>query len=159
MGLYNFKERFAPRIQRWAEDPTHPEAKGHTIRAPRKGGREEKPGNAMYLYTELRRKGAARIIEPPICAKRESVVIRRNESWFEVWIGEFLDDVLDNRLRQMLVIRNPDWRGLVLLDDAECEQLARRDGFASFEEMMCFWDGRLPFYGHVFHWQKATSAS
>ena len=63
MGLYNFQPRFAPRIRAWDADPESPLAKAHTIRAPRKGGREDKPGDTMYLYTGLRQKGAARIIE------------------------------------------------------------------------------------------------
>ena len=35
----------------------------------------------------------------------------------------------------------------------ECQHLAKRDGFADFTEMMKFWEGRLPFYGHIIHWR------
>lgn len=154
MGLYNFQERFAPRIRQWDADPEHPDAKAHTIRAPRKGGREDRPGDTMYLYTGLRRKGAARIIEPPICAKVESVVFFPSDFKVEVWIGPFLSDVLEDSEKQREVIEDPMSFDLVELDAAEREQLAHRDGFESFAEMMAFWDGKLPWYGHIFHWAK-----
>lgn len=32
--------------------------------------------------------------------------------------------------------------------------LARRDGFDGFAEMMQYWDGKLPWYGHIFHWRR-----
>ena len=174
MGLYNFKDQFAPRIRIWAENPEHPDAKAHTIRLPRKGGREDKPGDTMYLYTGLRTKAAARIIEPVICAKVESIVIAgievgrdvlrktrtkttyRIHREFQIFVGPFLDWVLDDKDQQPYVKAFPKNYGLIQLDSGECEQLARRDGFASFAEMMKFWDGRLPFYGHVFHWRKAA---
>jgi len=42
------------------------------------------------------------------------------------------------------------------LDRSEKEQLARRDGFENFAEMLSFWDGRLPFRGHIIHWQHGS---
>jgi hypothetical protein len=49
----------------------------------------------------------------------------------------------------------------VLIDGQELsaderEALARRDGFPNFEEMIWFWQqpkNRLPFRGHIIHWQ------
>lgn len=175
MGLYNFKERFAPRIKLWAENPEHPDAKAHTIRAPRKGGREDKPGDTMYLYTGLRHKGAARIIEPVVCARAESVVIRGNPHWpyeqrvssvdlaheAEIFVGPFLENVLDDTKMQKAVISRPAFYGLERLDVNEREQLARRDGFDADKDgwhwpvMIAFWSGKLPWYGHIFHWRRA----
>lgn len=54
--------------------------------------------------------------------------------------------------------------GLVIIDGEsldvdESNVLAWRDGFRSrqpdeaFDEMMEFWQGRLPFRGHVIHWK------
>lgn len=167
MGLYNFQARFAPHIRAWAIDPDAPDAKGHTIRSPRKGGREDKPGDKMYLYTGLRTKAAKRIIEPVVCAKVESCVFRYDKrathNGEEVWIGEFLEDVLDDSSKQLVVISNPELLSLHKLDTSERDQFARRDGFADFADMMEFWGARtlggkksrLPFYGHIFHWRKA----
>jgi hypothetical protein len=42
----------------------------------------------------------------------------------------------------------------VELDGDEVEQLAQRDGFASYHGMMQFWEGRLPFEGHIIHWRR-----
>lgn len=41
----------------------------------------------------------------------------------------------------------------VELDADEYEPFARGDGFDSFHEMMEFWEGRLPFTGHIIHWR------
>lgn len=166
MGLYNFQPRFAPRIRAWATDPDSADAKAHTIRGPRKGGREDKPGDTMYLYTGLRQKPvngakvAERIVEPPICAKRESIVIAEYGPgrFKDVYVGPFLADVLDDTKKQRRVIASPGAYGLVLLPPDERLALARRDGFESFAEMMAFWNGRLPFYGHIFHCRKADPA-
>lgn len=177
MGLYNFQERFAPRIRQWDADPEHPLAKAHTIRAPRKRrqlkdgtlvSREDKPGSTMHLYTGLRHKGAARIIEPVVCARVESVVFwgsdyPHHESRGDVtclgkaasvFIGPFLAHVLDDVDQQAYVKAFPKHYGLVELDEGEREVLARRDGFDAFAEMMQYWDGKLPWYGHIFHWRK-----
>jgi hypothetical protein len=43
-----------------------------------------------------------------------------------------------------------------VLSSDEMETLARRDGFTSLFHMMQFWDGRLPFVGHVIHWKSAV---
>ena len=150
MGLYNFKARFAA--------PIRAGKKRHTIRAPRANGREDKPGYMMYLYTGLRTARAERILpDPPVCVKVESIVIRPQypRLGVQVWVGPFLDSVRNNGLRQQLAIHYPEQEGLELLDASECELLAHFDGFSSFTEMLSFWEGKLPFYGHIFHWHPA----
>ena len=150
MGLYNFKARFAA--------PIRAGKKRHTIRAPRANGREDEPGFPLYLYTGLRTKAAERILPfPQKCIRVESIVIRPQcAGSFQVWVGPFLDSVRSNRLRQQLAIHYPEQEGLELLDASECELLAHFDGFSSFAEMLSFWEGKLPFYGHVFHWAPGT---
>jgi ASCH domain-containing protein len=64
MGLYNFKERFVPRILDGS--------KTHTIR-PRRS-RADKPGNTLHLYTGLRHKGARLLMRVP-CVKVEEIEI------------------------------------------------------------------------------------
>ena len=44
----------------------------------------------------------------------------------------------------------------VCLDRDERNALAFHDGFASFAQMMQFWDGRLPFSGEIIHWRPQT---
>lgn len=97
-------------------------SKTHTIRGDRK--RADKPGNTMHLYTGLRQKGAQLLMRVP-CIRVESIDIDREQ---QVFLGE----------------------EQLSLD--ECEAMAVRDGFSSFADMMTFWKGRLPFHGHVYHW-------
>ena len=97
-------------------------SKTHTIRGDRK--RADKPGNTMHLYTGLRQKGARLLMRVP-CIRVEPIFIDVER---RVFLGE----------EQL----SPD----------ECEAMAVRDGFSSFPDMMMFWEGRLPFHGHVYHW-------
>jgi hypothetical protein len=100
--------------------------KHHTIRATRKV--PVKPGDSLYLYTGLRHPGARRILPEAVkCTKVQPIMITE-------WNGRtvYVDDSE--------------------LDRDECERLAVADGFENFREMMRFWDGRLPFYGHIIHW-------
>jgi hypothetical protein len=98
-------------------------SKTHTIRSLR--AHADKPGNTLHLYTGLRQKGTRLLMRVP-CVKIESIEI-----------GELHDVRID---------------GLYLAED-EREALARRDGFESFDEMMNFWKGRLPFRGQILHWR------
>ncbi len=100
-------------------------AKTHTIRGTRK--LQDTPGNIMHLYTGLRQKDARLLMRVP-CVRVDAISIDENRC---VRLG-------DEQLS---------------LD--ECEAMAQRDGFASFDEMMTFWKGRLPFEGHVYHWDPA----
>lgn len=126
MGLYNFKTQFVPYVL----DGT----KKHTIRASRR--MMDRPGDVMHLYTGLRQKGAR------LLARRRCVRVE------EITITERRDVIID---------------GITLTED-ERNLLAWRDGFRiptlknpndprySFDLMMRFWDGRLPFQGQVYHW-------
>lgn len=99
--------------------------KHHTIRAERK--RRTKPGERLQLYTGMRTKMCMKIIPDPICTKVEKIEIHE----FTVRVD-----------------------GHILFAD-ECHALAFHDGFDSFEQMMRFWEGRLPFHGEIIHWRPA----
>lgn len=105
--------------------------KTHTIRAERVY--PDKPGDTMHLYTGLRTKKAELLMRVP-CVKVEQIVIT------------------DTPLRRIVI------EG-ILLDTDEEEAIARRDGFESFADMMEFWDGRLPFRGHVYHWRSNSEVA
>ena len=126
MGLYNFKKQFAPFILEGS--------KTHTIRAMR--AHPEKPGNMLHLYTGLRQKGATLLFRAP-CVKVEEIEI------------EEIAEILQVPVHVVRVDGES-------LDRGECEALARRDGFRDFTEMMKFWDGRLPFKGHIIHWNYSA---
>lgn len=104
--------------------------KTHTIRATR--ANPDKPGNTMHLYTGLRRKGAKLLMRTQ-CVRVEEIEIKD---------GAFFDE------NHASVSING-----VKLDRSEREELARRDGFDDFEQMIQFWRGRLPFHGHIIHWK------
>ncbi len=97
-------------------------SKTHTIRGDRK--RPDKPGDTMHLYTGLRQKGA-RLLMRVVCIRVDTIYIDERQ---QVFLGE------------------------EQLSADECEGMAVRDGFASFADMMSFWEGRLPFHGHVYYW-------
>lgn len=99
-------------------------SKTHTIRATR--AHVDKPGNTVHLYTGLRQKGA-RLLMRATCTRVQEIRIDGNGFIF-----------IDG----------------VELDGDEVEQLAQRDGFASYHGMMQFWEGRLPFAGHIIHWRR-----
>jgi hypothetical protein len=99
--------------------------KQHTIRAKRK--RPDKPGDVIHCYVGLRHKGARLLGRWP-CVKVE-----------DIWISATGAVVMIDRL---------------CIYKDEKELLARSDGFKSFDEMMEFWDGRLPFEGHIIHWKR-----
>lgn len=105
--------------------------KQHTIRATR--AKPDKPGNTLHLYTGLRQKGARLLMRVP-CVKVEEIEIKH---------GAFFDTN-----HAAVAIDG------VELDVNEREALARRDGFENFEQMIMFWDGRLPFKGQIIHWRK-----
>jgi hypothetical protein len=106
--------------------------KTHTIRGKRR--HPDKPGNRLYLYTGLRTK-RCRIIREVLCTQIEEIQILEPPS-------------PDGLVRVIL--------GGVELDESEKQSLARRDGFACFDEMVSFWrtpKNRIPFDGHVIHWR------
>jgi hypothetical protein len=129
MGLYNFKQRFAPFILSGA--------KTHTIRAARRY--PDKPGNTLHLYTGLRTKNTKLLMRVE-CVKVEEIriwpIIRAMGTLRT--LGVAIDDVE--------------------LNDSECEQLARRDGFSSFNEFVNYWLAKgqpfSGFTGTVIHWRR-----
>jgi len=134
LGLYNFQRRFVPKIL--SGDKTH------TIRGLR--AHPDKPGNLLHLYTGLRQKGARLLMRVP-CLRVEEIEIRREIALVDPPSGDAWS------VNTVIV-------GGVRLSLDERESLARRDGFENFAEMMKFWDGRLPFRGHIIHWQFPPSS-
>jgi hypothetical protein len=104
-------------------------SKTHTIRAER--AHPDRSGNWLYLYTGLRQKGA-QLLMRALCTRVEEISI--------------------------------DASGIIFVDSIrlcpdEAEQLARRDGFSCYAEMMGFWEGRLPFKGQIIHWGRRWMTS
>ena len=107
-------------------------SKRHTIRARRK--HPTKVGDTVHLYTGLRQKGA-RLLGRSVCIKIEEIQISLAQQVFVDGVELSLD---------------------------EKNALAFCDGFRSFgvtrafEEMMAFWNGRLPFEGDIIHWKEIS---
>ena len=131
MGLYNFQKRFVPLVLDGR--------KTHTIRAIRKN--PDKPGNTLHLFTGLRTKKAKLLMRVP-CVKVETIRIQDFAPGQDAGI----------------------WVDGIELSKDEREQLAVRDGFkptpikggaqfTAWFNMLEFWDGRLPFEGHIIHWR------
>ena len=105
-------------------------SKRHTIRAKRK--HPTKVGDAVHLYTGLRTK-QAKLLLRSICIRVEEIRISEDRH-------VFVD--------------------FEMLSADEKNALAYCDGFRShginraFEQMMKFWEGRLPFVGDIIHWQR-----
>lgn len=130
MGLYNFQPRFVPFIKAGT--------KKHTIRKKRK--HPDKPGNTLHLYTGLRLKPIKGVSQAKLILRATCVKVEVIEIW-QTQAGEV--DPMYTAVRIDGCDLSPD----------EKTQLARRDGFSDFHEMMNFWDGRLPFEGHIIHWK------
>lgn len=131
MPAYNFKRQFVA--------PIRSGRKRHTIRAKRK--RATKPGEQLQLYCGMRTKHCEKIIPDPLCTKVEDIEMAR--------VPVILPDgeVARFTLVSLAV-------GGQRLELDECEALAYADGFSSFDEMMQFWEGRLPFKGDIIHWRE-----
>lgn len=132
--LLGFKRRFAPFVKDGS--------KTHTIRGRRKI--TPRVGETCHCYVDPRQKTMALLGRWP-CVKVEEIEI-------EILPAVFIENAGP-------VIRV---NGEALSAD-ECKQLAWWDGFRShgqdgaFSEMMKFWDGRLPFEGHIIHWRFGSS--
>lgn len=101
--------------------------KRHTIRADRKI--PVKVGDKLYLYCGARTKGCFKVLPAPvICSRVETIKIHAETS-------------------SMVTIDN------VPLDYTEREALAYADGFSDWDEMLQFWEGRLPFKWQIIHWR------
>lgn len=131
MGLYNFKQQFIPMILDGS--------KQHTIRATRRN--VDKPGNLCHLYTGLRQPGARLLGRAP-CIRVEEIEINEYGSNGQIWIaGEKLSK------DEMDVLA---WRDGFRIP---CEDPKQGFGYGGcFRLMRQFWNGRLPFYGHIIHW-------
>ena len=105
-------------------------SKRHTIRGKR--AHPDKPGNTLHLYCGLRTKHTE-LLGRSICVKVEEIHVSAGQQ-------VFIDGVE--------------------LSLSEKNALAFCDGFRSrgvedaFDEMMEFWEGRLPFSGNIIHWTK-----
>ncbi len=130
--LLNFKKQFQPLILDGS--------KTHSIRGERKDQKRPEPGETLHLYTGLRQRGAEFILRAP-CLRTESVNISRRG---------YLEYISIARIE---------------LSFGEADTLAWRDGFrphgklvrGSFEEMMKFWKGRLPFRGWITYWDYSKA--
>ena len=105
-------------------------SKRHTIRAKR--AHPDKPGNPVHLYTGLRTK-AAKLLGRSICVRIEEIRISEDQHVFVNF--EMLSADEKNAL-------------------AYCDGFRSRGVSHAFEEMMEFWEGRLPFVGDIIHWQR-----
>lgn len=133
MGAYNFKPQFVPDILA--------DRKRHTIRAKRKY--PDKPGSICHLFVGgLRRKGA-RLLKRRRCVKVQdlSIYLTKQVKGVRVWYSTalFIDGAQ--------------------LSKPECERFAKSDGFQSYDAMLQFWDGRLPFHGDLIHWESDKEAA
>jgi hypothetical protein len=104
--------------------------KRHTIRAKRK--HPTKVGDAVHLYTGLRTK-QAQLLGRSVCVRVEEIRISGSQQ-------VFVDGVE----------LNADEKNAL----AYCDCFRSRGVPRAFEEMMEFWEGRLPFVGDIIHWRK-----
>lgn len=102
--------------------------KTHTIRGLRK--HPDKAGNVVHLYYALRT-SRCELIGRYYCTR--------------------VDDLLIDKAGNIHICGSS-----LTLD--EMEHLACRDGFADLRAMLNFWDGRLPFEGHIIHWRPLDGA-
>lgn len=140
--LLGFKDQFVKKIL--AGEKTH------TIRE-----RDIKVGDRLDLYKRPRQKGMKLLFRAP-CVKVERIEILPSASGpqYEEFCKEFGIKVPD---RSQLYRAMHLACSAVIIDNNgltpdEIEQLARRDGFPNFFDMLKFWDGRLPFQGQIIHW-------
>lgn len=106
MGLYGFKKQFVPFVIGGTRT--------HSIRAERKDGRVDKPGDICHLYYGLRTKQCQFLLRAP-CVKVERISIYRAQ----IWLNE---------------------EELTL---SEKDLLAWRDGFRRPDRCICMGDGLL----------------
>ena len=118
MPLLGFKKEFV--------GPIESGKKRHTIRAPRKYGRNPKPGQILYLYVGLRTKSCRKLKEV-ICKSCETISIEENH---DIYIG------------------------IHSLNEKEKEKLAIDDGFENLNNFYDFFIEMhgLPFYGFLIKW-------
>lgn len=131
MVALNFKAEFA--------DDVEDRRKRRSIRAPRKDGRNPKPGDDLQLYTGMRQAGCRKLGEAK-CVRVRPVEISH--------MGIVLDG------RKLYAGDTPAYLGS---PDAESYDgdFARADGFSNFTEMADWFDKThgLPFVGNLIEWR------
>lgn len=118
MPALNFQSQFAEAVERGE--------KRQTIRAPRKDGRDPKPGETLHLYTGMRTKACRKLCERR-CTSVTPVVIDYN---------------------------SVQLNGGTYLLTAARENFARADGFADWTAMRQWFERThgLPFFGFAISW-------
>ncbi len=131
MVALNFKSQFA--------DDVECERKRRSIRAPRKDGRDPKPGDVLQLYTGLRQKGARKLREAK-CVRVRTVEI------------DFSGITLEGR--KLYCGDAPAYAGGVDPEHYDSD-FARADGFDTFQDMREFFEEQhgLPFKGLLIEWR------
>lgn len=108
-------------------EPVETGRKTHTIRAKRAA--RPAPGQRFVGYYGMRTKQCRKLLESTITRVQDIAIWETPTGFCFVAID-----------------------GEVLAND-EKEELAVRDGFKDFADMMTFWDGRRPFSGDIIHWR------
>jgi hypothetical protein len=125
--LLGFKRQFAPFVLDGS--------KTHTIRGIRKDERLPLVGETCHCYVDPRQKTMKLLGRWPL-VKWDSIMIFKDGLRYRVFVNE------------------------AELSFTEKNRLAFQDGFRShgeefaFAEMTLFWQGRLPFEGHIIHWSR-----
>lgn len=131
MVALNFKAQFA--------DDVEEGRKRRTIRAPRKDGRDPKPGDRLQLYTGMRQSGCRKLRDAE-CWRVRPVEIDHMGIKIDgrpLWTGDA-----------------PAYQGGVDPESYEGD-FVRADGFDSFTEMANFFEQEhgLPFKGLLIEWR------
>lgn len=131
MVALNFKSQFA--------DDVEDGRKRRSIRAPRKDGRDPKPGDKLQLYTGMRQKGCRKLREAQ-CVRVRPVEIDH--------MGITLDG------RKLYAGDAPAYAGGVDPENYDSD-FARADGFGTFQDMCEFFESEhgLPFKGRLIEWR------
>jgi hypothetical protein len=126
MPLYNFKVRFA--------DAVATGQKCQTIRKRRRGDRDPKVGDTLYLYTGIRTKRARKL--------RQAITTRVRPIR--------IDARMQEGALQPLVTLDDD---VLTIDDVR--MLANKDGFRDAREFLSWFEEvhGLPFAGILIEWQ------
>lgn len=148
MGAYSFQIQFVSLVESGS--------KTHTIRAQRRY--PDRPGSIAHLFYAMRTKACRKLFSAPVL-RVEPVLI---ESYEAVQSGP--NPKGGNHVRGAM--RGPDGESLLVtiggveLTADEARAFLYRDGFREpgwcpQYQALQFWQDRLPFRGHVIHWDFA----
>jgi len=126
MGAYSFQKQFIRRSA--AETSNTPSAAFVAI--------PMNQGTRFSVNYAMRTRWCKKIGEWP-CVRRQDIVI----------VDMFPDS--PKTLPENVIVRIDTEK----LSGDEMDRLARADGFKTFPDMVEFWNGRLPFVGHIIHWK------